>query len=29
MAFPLTTTQTLSTSAAPEAVWRAFERVDL
>jgi len=28
MAFPLTTTQTLSTPAAPEAVWRAFERVD-
>jgi len=29
MAFPLTTTQTLSTPAAPAAVWRAFERVDL
>ncbi|MGN6573499.1 MAG: SRPBCC family protein [Pseudolabrys sp.] len=28
MAFPLTSTQTLSTSAAPDAVWRAFERVD-
>ena len=29
MAFPLTTTQTLSTAATPLALWRAFERVDL
>ena len=29
MAFPLTVTQTVSTSASPAAVWRAFERVDL
>ncbi len=29
MAFPLTTTQTLSTAASPAALWRAFERVDL
>ena len=29
MAFPLTTTQTLSTAATPRALWRAFERVDL
>jgi hypothetical protein len=29
MAFPLTTTQTLSTPTSPEAIWRAFERVDL
>jgi hypothetical protein len=29
MAFPLTTTQTLSTAASPRALWRAFERVDL
>ena len=29
MAFPLTAPQTLSTSASPDAVWRAFERVDL
>ena len=29
MAFPLTVTQTVSTSASPAAVWRAFERVEL
>ena len=29
MAFPLTNTQTLSTTASPAAVWRAFTRVDL
>lgn len=29
MAFPLSVTQTISTSASPAAVWRAFERVDL
>ena len=29
MAFPLTTTQTLSTAASPAALWRALERVDL
>ena len=29
MAFPLSVTQTVSTSASPAAVWRAFERVDL
>lgn len=29
MAFPLTSTQTLTTTASPAAVWRAFERVDL
>ncbi|HXD47114.1 MAG TPA: SRPBCC family protein [Pseudolabrys sp.] len=29
MAFPLTSTQTLTTAASPTAMWRAFERVDL
>jgi len=29
MAFPLTVTQTVSTTASPKAIWRAFERVDL
>ena len=29
MAFPLTATQTLTTTASPAAVWRALERVDL
>ena len=29
MAFPLMTTQTLSTPAAPAAIWRALTRVDL
>jgi hypothetical protein len=29
MAFPITSTQTVTTSASPAAVWRAFERVDL
>jgi uncharacterized protein YndB with AHSA1/START domain len=29
MAFPLTVTQTVSTTASADAVWRAFERVDL
>src|SRR5690242_2481473 len=29
MAFPLTSTQTLTTTVSPAAVWRAFERVDL
>jgi hypothetical protein len=29
MAFPLISTQTLSTSASPAALWRAFESVDL
>ena len=29
MAFTLTSTQTVSTPASPQAVWRAFERVDL
>jgi uncharacterized protein YndB with AHSA1/START domain len=29
VAFPLASTQTLTTKASPSAVWRAFERVDL
>jgi hypothetical protein len=29
MPFPLTATQTFSTTASPAAVWRALERVDL
>src|SRR5690348_4316288 len=29
MAFPLTSTQTLTTTVSPAALWRAFERVDL
>jgi len=29
MAFPLTVSQTLSTTASPAALWRAFERADL
>jgi uncharacterized protein YndB with AHSA1/START domain len=28
VAFPLTVTQTLTTTASPEAVWRAFEAVE-